>query len=299
MKKKVLILLGVLIGLYAVLTMVDTSEYRVEKRMWRMRKQFAAVAQDPKAVPDAQFERVVRGYRRLIKKFPKSRYVPQMYSEIGSLYLLNKKYDDARQAYLDVANQFSDHANVAAKAMLDVGNSYVIEGKLDKGVNVLEQVWKDYGRVETGFIMPVYIAGLYRNAGTTQEAGRWLEQGERYYRGIAQNEQEPLSLRLNAFQMLATVYLAQEKWEGALEVLRGMLYDFADSGLITPQHLRMLTRMINVTAIARLRDIDRASGIYRDFIQDHPGHFLNQFLEKIIESLEYLKTQEGTAVLQR
>lgn len=299
MKKKILILLGILIGVYIVLTMVDTSEYRVEKRLWRMHKQFAAVAQDPKAVPDAQFISIINNYRRLIQRFPKSRYVPQMYSEIGSLYLLNKKYEEARKTYGEVVAKFSDHDDVVSKAMVDIGNSYLIEEKFDQAIQVFQQVWDGYGRTEVGLMMPLYIAGLYRNADRLQDVQNYLNKAVTFYKGIADNKAEPDFLRINAHQTLATTYMAQESWEKALDVLRKILYDFADSNLITPQRLRMITRMINVTAVARLKDYDKAIEIYQDFIQDHPGHFLNQFLEKVIESLNHLKANQGQAVFSQ
>jgi tetratricopeptide (TPR) repeat protein len=264
-----------------------------------MRKHFAAVSQDPKAVPDAQFVSIINDYRRLIQRFPKSRYVPQMYSEIGSLYLLNKKYEDARKTYGEVVAKFSGHDDVVSKAMVDIGNSYLIEEKFDQAIQVFQQVWDGYSRTEVGLMMPLYIAGLYRNANRLDGVQNYLNKAVVFYKSIADNTAEPDVLRINAHQTLATTYMAQEKWGSALDVLRKMLYDFADSNLITPQRLRMISRMINVIAVTRLKNHDKAIEIYQDFIKDHPGHFLNQFLEKVVESLNYLKANQGQAAFSQ
>ncbi len=299
MKKKILILCGILVGMYLVLSLVDTSEYRVEKRLWRLHKHLSSLAQDPKAVPDAQFDRLINDYRGLIKRFPKSRYVPQMHSEIGSLYLMNHKFSDARAVYGEVVAKFSDQTEVVAKAMVDIGNTHVFENRMDLAVPVFLQIQKQYGRTEVGFMMPLYIAGLYRNANQLSESRAYLDKAVQFYREIIDNDQEPEVVRLSAYQSLATTYIAQEKWEDALGVLKRGVVDFADSDLMTPQRLSMLTRMINVIAVVHLNDYDKAIGFYTNFIQDHPGHPLNQFLEKVIESLHHLEQNQGSAVLSQ
>ena len=297
MKKTILILCGILVAIYLVFSLIDTGEYRVEKRLWRMQKKFSVVAQDPKAVPRSQFESLVKDYRKLIKKYPKSRYVPQMYSRIGSLYLLSENYDEARKAFGDVVRHYADNQEIASKAMMDIGNTYLMQKERSRAIDVYRTIWKDYERTEVGFMMPLYIAGVFRNDGQNEMMTSYLNEAVAFYRKIINNKEEEEFMRLNAYQMLATAYLGLEKWQLAFNTLKDLLYRFADSRAMTPQRLSIITRMINVTAVVRLQDYDKAIHLYQEFIDGHPGHYLNQFLQKVVESLNYLKENRPGAVV--
>ena len=148
MKRKFLILCSILLVVYTVFTLLDKSEYRVEKKLWRMSRDFESISQDPKAVPARQFEKIITDYRNVIKKYPDSRYVPQVYSQIGTLYMIQKKYDDARQVYGQVVTDFSDDPVTVSKALMDIGNSYLIQELMRRwifirgyGVTIIQRKW--------------------------------------------------------------------------------------------------------------------------------------------------------------
>lgn len=297
MKKKILILFGVLLGIYIVLTMMDTSEYRAEKSLWRMQKKYTVIAQDPKAVPESQFKRVIKGYRNLIKRYSKSKYVPQMYSSIGMLYAMNKDYENARKVFGEVVTKFSDSPAVVSKALMDIGNVYLIENKMKQAVGIYRRIWIDYSETEAGFMMPLYIAKIYSNTGQEDMVQKYLAEAVAFYKNIAENEENSHMVRIVGYQTLATAYIAQKEWEKALDVLKKILYDYADSKLMTPQRLSGITRTLNLVCIVRLKDFDRAKAIYGGFIDDHSGHYLNPFLEKVLESLDLMKENNLTAVV--
>lgn len=289
MKKNIFILFGVIVGIYIVFTFIDTSEYRVEKKIWRLQKDFDLIAEDPKAVPDRQVKHVVAKYRKLIKRHPKSRYVPQMYSSMGTLYVMNKDYDSARRVYGEVMTKFADSSNVASKALMDIGNTYMIENKVDRAVETYQRILDQHSRTEVGFKMPLFLAGLHRGLGRKDKVSYYLSEAEVFYGNLADDEEELEAVRINAEQALASVYIAQEKWKDAVRTLKGILYKYADSKLITPKRLSVITRALNMVCIGRLQDFDQAMDIYTAFIEDHPDHYLNSFLEKVLESLRMLK----------
>lgn len=300
MKKQVIIFLAILIAVYGVLTILDTGEYRVEKKAWRIQKQFAQIAEDPKAVPAAQYERLIKKYRDLIKKFPDSRYVPQFYSAIGALHVMNNEFDQARKVFGHAATQFKDNPRVASKAFMDVANVYIIEKKYKEAVDVYNRIWDNYSKTEVGFLAPFYIIRLYKSTGKGALADLYLKKSLDFYKNIALDESGPATLRMNAYQMLSNVYIGQKEWAAAIETSETMLFKFADEKVITPQRLRGITRVLNLVSIVQLKDFDRARGIYNKFIESHPGHYLNEYLEKVIESLNILeKKQLESAVAQQ
>ncbi|MEW5895762.1 MAG: tetratricopeptide repeat protein [Candidatus Omnitrophota bacterium] len=299
MKKKFLILCSILVVIYLVLSLLDNGEYRFEKQMWRMAKNFYSISKDPKAVPDAQFEKVIADYRAMIKKFPDSKYVPQVYSQIGMLYVMQKKYDDARKAYGEVVTGFSEDPVTVSKALMDIGNTYLFQERVKEAVDIYHRLWTDYGKTEVGFMMPLYIAGVYRSLNKDAMVQQYLERALVFYQGIARDEASGHAMQLNAYQSLATVYMAQQKWEKAIESLKSCLYLFADSPTISPRRLAMITRILNTIFIMQMKDFDRGIGFYEQFIADHPNHNLDKYIEKVIESLKYLKERDLSASTQK
>ena len=289
MRKNVFILIGILIGLYTVLTLIDTGEYRVEKRLWRMQKKYAEIAQDPKTVPDAQFERVIQDYRKLIKKYPESGYVPQMYSSIGMLYTMNKKYEQARKTFGQVVTEFSESPMLVSRALMEIGNLYLIEGNIPTAVDTFRRAWKDYSDTPVGFMMPMHIAGVYRQAKQPEKSQEYLAEAVTFYKGVMSDEEKADLVRINAYQALVSAYIGLQDWPKALEFSRKILYDFADSEVMTPQILGNVARTINILAIVRFNDHDAARKIYLDFINDHPDHLLNPFIGKILETVDFLE----------
>lgn len=296
MKRKIFIFIGILLAVYIVLTLLDRGEYRVEKQLWRMRERFNAIAKDPKAAPDAQFEAVILGYAKLIKRYPHSTYVPQMYSSIGSLYAINKKYEEARKTFGQIIATFADDPVVVSKAMMDIGATYQAEGKQQKAVDIYNRIGEKYGKTEIGFMMPLYIAGIYRQSGDAAQVASYLAKAETFYRQIAEDRENSDALRLNGYQALATTQMSQHNFSGSLETLKTALYDFADSSEMNPKRLGAVTRLLNIVLIAQMRDFDKAESFYRDFITTHPGHRLNPYLEKVIESVKVLKEKTPTPV---
>ena len=142
-------------------------------------------------------------------------------------------------------------------------------------------------------MMPMFIANIYRNAAQEDMVQLWLGKAVVFYKGIAEDKEKNDFIRITAYQTLVTAYIAQEKWNDVLTVSKLILNTFADSNVITLQRLRVITRTLNIVAVARLNDFDAAKQIYSDFIKDHSGHFLNQYLEKVIESLDLLKESKA------
>lgn len=289
MRKKLLILIGILVGVYIVLTFLDKGEYRVEKQLWRVQKDYAVIAQDPKTVPEIQFDRVIRRYRKLIRKYPDSIYLPQMYSSIGMLNVMRKDYKDAREVFQETVERFANEPEIAAKAMVDVGNTYLAENNIEKAVEVYRRVHDDYLMTEAGFFIPMHIADIYRNLGETEKFSKALDSALRFYQKTATDTEFSDAVRLNAYQLLLSAYARQGEWQKALGVAKTMLYDFADSKAMNPQRLSGITRLLNLVAIVRLQDFDAARKIYSDFIAVHPDHVLNPYLNKVLESLNFLE----------
>ncbi len=298
MKKTLLILMGALVVIYVALTLVDTkTEYVLEKKLWRIQKDFSAIAQDPKAAPDNQYDATIAKYRKLIKEYPQARLAPQMYFQIGRLQEMRKNFDAARIVFKEASDAFKDNASIVSDAMYRVGLSFEQEGKIADAVSIYREIGKTFPKTRVGFSMPLYVASVYRRLGDPVRQNQALAEAEDFYRKIL-TETEDVSLsQLEVLRSLATTLLGQQKWNGAYQVLERTLLTFARSPNLRPQAAGGIVRTLSVIGVAQLKDMPRVLQTFAVFKEQNPEHPLNGYLEQVKASLEQLKEDQVKAAV--
>lgn len=291
MKKTLGIFAAVLIGLFVILSLIDTSHYAVEKAFWRIQKDFDQIRQDPKVVPPQQFEQLANKYRKLVERYPDSPLIPKVHLYIGTVYVFKGDYEKAKAAYQEVIDRYPESKNAAAEAMLNLGKVYELERNEEKAVAFYRRIMNEYPRTETGIIMPIYIANYYAKVGKSQKSLEALREAEGFYKNIADGEG---AVDLRARRLLSTVYMAQQEWMKSIDVLKNILIDYADSGYIDEEVLMTITRSINTIALTQMDNLDLPINIYEKFIGDHPDHRFNNFLTQMIAVLSDLKRRGAT-----
>ncbi|MFP4472692.1 MAG: tetratricopeptide repeat protein [Candidatus Omnitrophota bacterium] len=286
MKKTLIIGLTVLLGLFVVFTVMDKSDYALEKRLWRVQKDFTELSQDPQSAPAEQYASLARRYRRLIEKYPDSRLVPMIYLQISRLYFMQEAYDRARDILQELKDRYPDRNELQAEALLYIGNAYESEGDFSQAVKTYQKIQQRYPHTEWGIGMPLYLADVYLRAGKLDEHRQALENAAAYYRGIVADEGADLGHQLRAYRSLVAAYLAQEKWNDAVSVLKNALFRYAKSEYLTPRSAGVLIRSIAQISVTRLENPDRAIGIYQEFIREHPDHPLSPTLKKLIAAMQ-------------
>jgi len=136
--------------------------------------------------------------------------------------------------------------------------------------------------------MPIYIANYYAKIGKSGESQTALKEAEAFYKNMA-DKSGSSGLNLRARRLLSTVYMAQREWMKAIDVLKNILLDYADSDQIDANALTTVTRAINTVALTQMNNLDLPIGIYKKFIEDHPDHRFNAFLTQMITVLDNLK----------
>jgi len=294
-KKTLTIFLAVIAGIYLVLSLFDRGEYAVEKRMWRLKKQFSLLAQDPKAVPEKQFENVAEKYRKLARKYPKSAYAPAMLLQAGNVYMLNQDYVKAREAFQVVVEKFSDNDDAGAAALLGIGASYAGEKNLSQAVKTYRKIMAAYPLTDIGLNMPIYIANYYRQNGQNEEAQAAFVSAETYYQNIAAANTANPRVRFDSQRLLAATYMAQKKWGAAVGIFESILLEYARSPYLNWRRAQLLIASINQLSIGQLNDVARAAAVYQKFIADNPGHPLNAVLQKMLAAFSQIKSANSSS----
>ena len=116
MKRILRIYLIVLVGIFFFLELLDLNgDYGVEKKLWRLNKQYAEIARDPAAAPANEFAELVEKYGMVIKEHPRSKLIPNVYLLIGQVYIAKKDYTSARAVLAKVPEQFPNEAEISTR----------------------------------------------------------------------------------------------------------------------------------------------------------------------------------------
>lgn len=285
MKKTVIIFLAVLTAIYLVLTVVDKSDYALQKRLWRVDRNFAELARDAKSVPEQQFSVIAKKYEKLSLEYPNSPRTPAIYLQMGKVFLLKEDYPKARKVFAEAMSKFPNNPGLCALALFETGRTFELEKNDTDAVRTYRKIYESYPLTETGMNMPLYLINFYLKRSQMDQANQFVVEAESFYQKIFKENKDNMA-GFVAIRLLATTYLAGERWRDALKTLELTLNQYARSKVMTPQRVQLLVQAINIVAIEKLKEPFLAISIYKSFVEKNPGHPLVGPLTKLISALE-------------
>lgn len=290
MKKVLLVLIGILAGVFLLLSFLDKSDYAIEKKLWRIQKQFDQIAQDPRVVPDQKFESVARSYLSVIKQHPRSPLVKKIYLQIGRVYGLKKDFAKARENFQAVFNKYADDKEVAAEALMNLGITY--EGEMDEkqAIATYKKIIDSYPTTDIGLNMPLYIVNYYLRVSKVNESNVALREAVSFYKDICRDHPKSI-IEFNALRLLVTAYFAQKDWSQGVNTLGEVLLKYPSGQYMNVDRANLIIKSINTVAVTQLKDYDVAINIYQKFMSQNPKHPLNKKLQDMINALQELKKQ--------
>lgn len=289
MKKSLLILTAVFFTIFLVLSLADSKgEYAAEQIIWKTNQQLARANQSPEAIPDREFESIIKNYERVIKEFPASKVVPRAYLSIGETYLVKRSYDTARKKLSEVLAQYPKYTLIAVEAVSTIGRSYELQDDVENAVKTYQKLTKDYPLTDTGLRAPFYIASYYERLKEPLKAKMAYADATIYYIDMAANNAGS-EIGYKSLKMLTDCYTAQQKWPEAIETMGRILVKYP-----TAQITASLIRPINTIALVKLQDPDAAITIYRTFLEKNPNHSLSKTMRQTIDYLNDYKKKKQT-----
>jgi tetratricopeptide (TPR) repeat protein len=285
MKKTLIILLLFLAGTFIVLSIADQSDYKVEKKLWVLQKQFEKIKHAPQNVPQQRYDDFIQNHHNIITHHPKSRLIPRVYLRIGSIYELKKDYAKARGSYGEILKQFPAEREFATEALMRIGQTYEREGRQDQAVNTYQWILANYPLTTTALNIPLYLAQYFQSLKEEGRAQEQLREAVAFYQKVIQEEPNSL-LEFRALRLLATVYLAQSRWQEAIQVMGDMLLRYHSADYLNTQRARLLIKSMNTIAVTELKDCVLPIAIYQRFLKENPQHTLSDNLKEVIKALE-------------
>lgn len=287
MKKTLGILGSIALGLYAFLTVIDKSDYKLEKRLWHLQKEFESLAADPGRAPDQRFEDVAGKYEALRKQYP-SKLSSQIPLQVGQIYLLKKDYKKARNIFLKIVEENPHNPNLSAAALFQVGQSFELGKDWSEALKVYESITEKFPLTPLGLNAPLYIVQHYFNNNALSMATQAFNKAVAFYTSISQEHPRSM-IEFNALQLLSSGHLMFKNWREAVDVLEKLLMNYSSAEFFNPQRIEVLIKTINTVSITRMKDYEKPVKIYTKFIEKNPQHSLNPFLTEMVLGLKDLK----------
>lgn len=289
MKKTLITYITVLVVLFVVFSVLGTKgEYAVERKVWKLHKQYADIRKDPNVIPDKTFEKIIKGYQKIIDQYPQSRLTQGIHFIIGRVYLLKKDYTTARAKFNEIVGLYPQNPETQAQAFAAVGQSYELEKNWPEAAKIYEQILKDYPLTQTGLGIPIYLANHHKNTNDYQKTMEAYERAIVHYAGVASKNADSF-IEFNALRYLANCYLEQKRWTEAINTLGTILEKYADAQHMNVQTADTIIKTINVVSSYQLKDYDAAINIYKNIINKKSDHPLNAYLQKMIDAFSQLK----------
>ena len=298
MKRTVIICLLILISVGGTLSYMDyRGQYAAERYMWRLNKQFSKLAKDVQNNPEAHYKEIENKYRNFMKRFPDSSLFPAAHVYIGRVYILQKKYEEAREIFSEIIARYPENQEVVLIAYQEIVQSYINEGDIASALSIYKTIRDEYPLTLFGLKVPLLMAVLYADNDDPQWSNKAFESAVRYYNDLIKKYPNT-PVEYHALYLLVRCYSAENNWEKTLETMRSILIQYSSEKYLDQKKAENLIKGINGIAIGKLENSDLAVDIYKDFIGQHPDHALNQTLKKLIDSIENLKTNSAELMVK-
>ncbi len=294
MKRGLLMFGFILVGLYVLLSVLDTGEYATEKRLWHLQKRFQELARDPVAFPEIEQQGLIDSYKAVIRDFPRSRLNGQVLLQIARIYTFKKDYALAKETLGQISKLYPKDAALNAEALFNVGLVWESENNQKEALNAYQQVVDKYALTAIGLNVPLHVANYYQRLKQPGESRQALERAVFFYDGIV-NKYQHTSIGFEALRFLATTYLAQQDWHKSIAALGQMLMDYSTGPYLDERQAILYIRTINTISINQLKDYELPIGIYRGFIKKYPGHPFNPIFEKVIAEIRNFRDNKAKA----
>jgi len=292
MRQTIGLLSGILVVIFALLTFMDTSDYALEKKLWRIKREFNIITHDPRGVPFQKYGKIINDYEDLIKRFPKSRQLSVVYLQLGRTYLLQRNFEEAIKNFQVILDKYPQSEAPASEALFYMAKTYEEKGDATTAVQVYGKILEKYPLTKIGLDIPLDIMDYYHRIHQPEQAKKARKEAIVFYQRMAEETNDSY-LRLKILRRLSTAYGLAEDWENALQALEKAFFDWPQYNDMNANAVDGVIQSINSIAILHLKDHDRAMSIYQKFIQQNPEFEGTPKIKEVVKALEHFKNLGG------
>ncbi len=280
---------AVLAAVFLILSLLDKGgDYAVERRLWQINRKYTHALKDPRTASPYVFDEIVRAYRKVIAQYSQAESIPGVYVLLARIYIVRSDFENARETLSEVIKLHPDYGELSAEAVSLMAKTYELEGDWPKARELYQKVVEQYPRTNIGLTVPLYIAEYHQRRNDFRNAMSSYAKAIDFYREMAAANPDS-RLEFESLRYLANCYVAQNRWQEAVETLKQILLKYPSDEYLDRPKADLIIKTINTIVTTQIRDYDMAIAVYREFMQKHPDHSLNDTFSSLVEHFEKLK----------
>lgn len=255
-----------------------SAAYTGERLFVKATELNAPIVKDPKTATPEQMAKAIQAFEVVTQKARGTIWAARAHTAIGSLYAMQKQYDQARAAYASTLENYNQHRELAFASRLAIAKTYEAQDNWEEAVKVYNDVADFYSWTKTGLEVPLYIGSGYAKRQQPEQAAKAFESAVWRYTNLVPNAPNPeMATTLKGYLALAYQQLGQwDKATAALEELESL-----SSGVNRPLILLSLGSIYQV----KLDDLPKAQAAYTKLITEFPDHPLGKIAKARLEQL--------------
>ena len=290
MKKIIIILAGILLGVYALLFVMSIgSEYYAEKIFYRMMKTAQEITQNPDVVPPGLVASAENDLKKIEAKYPKTKTAKAAEVLSIDLYLALKEYDKTLNTLDQLQEKYGDDPAFMGRTQYIRAIVYEAQKKWDKAVEQYKLIEKEYENTPLGMRAPLLIADMYSKSGQPAKAEAAYAVAIAKFHRIMK-EQEGKVIALLAAGILVDVYIHFDRNAELADLIEEVVKRYP-SGEILARYMPLAEFVM----IKKLDDKPRVIKLYehlRDSVENEKGE---ELFSKRIEMLQTMDTSSPDA----
>jgi len=255
-----------------------SATYQGERLFWKAKQLQAPIMKDPNAATPDQFARAIKGFARVHRETPGTKWAARAHLAIGSLYALQRRYAEAREAYGTVLREHYHRHDLCLTARVAIAKTYEVERQWPQAIALYREITDFHPWSRFGLEAPVYAASLHeRHADPERTTEAYQAAVVTYLKLIARAPTLELGAQAKAYLALAHQKLGQ--WNQAVEVLEALVTE--PKGVNRPLVLLTLATIYET----KLAEPGKSQAIYSKLIAEFPKHAVSQHAKMRLEHL--------------
>ena len=211
-----------------------------------------------------QPEKALDVFHRIIQKYPHDKNLGQVYLGIGGIYLAQKYYDKARDAFQSVLNNYRNDRNSCLQAQISIARTHELENNWNKALNEYNWAVENYPNTLASLEIPLYIAAYYQKGQQRDLARAAFENAIKQYQQVMDRNPETV-LATIALDYIAACYTGLEKWQEASETLQSLTKQELPGPKLVDTYLKLGTIYEE-----KLNEKEKAFEVYSTLLQKYP-----------------------------
>ncbi len=174
----------------------------------------------------SQGEKKISSMKRLVADYPKSRFIPDAYFELGSEYVALKNNREAEKYFMYVIDDFKGNALVG-KSYAILGRMYYNAGQDDKAVDMYTKLYKEYPGTTEAKGAADQVKRIYVENGRPGDYDRWLKN---------MGGSMPASERDSTYYEVAYTYYTKGEYKNAVNAFKTYLQEMQNGAFVISAH---------------------------------------------------------------